>query len=92
MIEIQLLMFTDEFFALLRYSLWNKETDIVISEKNMTEQQLQEKQYNEQIGRLGFYLKSKLITTQQYFDAVQALNQANAKAQMDDELKLFEEQ
>lgn len=68
-----------------------KELD-VISEKNMTEQQLQEKQYNEQIGRLGFYLKSKLITTQQYFDAVQALNQANAKAQMDDELKLFEEQ
>jgi len=58
----------------------------------MTEQQLQEKQYNEQIGRLGFYLKSKLITTQQYFDAVQALNQANAKAQMDDESKLFEEQ
>lgn len=35
MIEIQLLMFTDDFFALLRYSLWNKETDIVISEKNM---------------------------------------------------------
>ena len=68
-----------------------KELD-VISEKNMTEQQLQEKQYNEQIGRLGFYLKSKLITTQQYFDAVQALNQANAKAQMDDELKLFEDQ
>ena len=28
-------MFTDEFFALLIFSLWNKETDIVISEKNM---------------------------------------------------------
>lgn len=68
-----------------------KELD-VISEKNMTEQQLQKKHYNEQIGRLGFYLKSKVITTQQYLDAVQALNQANAKAQMDDELKLFEEQ
>lgn len=68
-----------------------KELD-VISEKNMTEEQLQKKQYKEQIERLGFYLKSTFITKQQYFDAVQALNQANAKAQMDDELKLFEEQ
>ena len=27
-------MFTDDFFALIKYSLWNKETDMVISEKD----------------------------------------------------------
>ena len=47
----------------------------VILEKNMSEQELEQKRYNEQVASLDKHLKDKTITTSQYLSGIIALNE-----------------
>jgi len=47
----------------------------VILEKNMSEQELEQKRYNESVASLDKHLKDKAITTEQYLSGIIALNE-----------------
>lgn len=47
----------------------------VILEKNMSEQELEQKRYNEAVSSLDKHLKDKTITTSQYLSGIIALNE-----------------
>jgi hypothetical protein len=47
----------------------------VILEKNMSEQELEQKRYNEAVSSLDKHLKDKAITTSQYLSGIIALNE-----------------
>jgi len=47
----------------------------VILEKNMSEQELEQKRYNEAVASLDKHLKDKAITTEQYLSGIIALNE-----------------
>jgi hypothetical protein len=51
-----------------------KELNLIL-EKNMSEQELEQKRYNEQVASLDKHLKDKTITTSQYLSGIIALNE-----------------